>query len=174
MENTRSKNRRNKSHFKQKPEPNLDDIGDPEIPLLSSVDRGKTEHLATTPVAPGGNIVDMQGSLDQGTVEKTEEKKNDTKDNNKKDLNEKSETTKQEDDSEVKKKIEDITDITDTTECKESNDETEKSTNVSIEKEQVPQENNKSIETEETDEKNQTKEALSVKQGTLIITTIAF
>ncbi|XP_076161643.1 sec7 domain-containing protein garz isoform X2 [Ptiloglossa arizonensis] len=164
MENTRSKNRRNKSHFKQKPEPNLDDIGDPEIPLLSSVDRGKTEHLATTPVAPGGNIVDMQGSLDQGTVEKTEEKKNDTKDNNKKDLNEKSETTKQEDDSEVKKKIEDITDITDTTECKESNDETEKSTNVSIEKEQVPQENNKSIETEETDEKNQTKEALSVKQ----------
>lgn len=66
MENTRSKNRKNKNHFKQKTaKVTADDVDDAEAQVVSHVDRVKTGHLATTPVAPAGNIVDMQGSLDR-------------------------------------------------------------------------------------------------------------
>ncbi|XP_043262335.1 Golgi-specific brefeldin A-resistance guanine nucleotide exchange factor 1 isoform X1 [Colletes gigas] len=161
MESTRSKNKRNKNHFKQKAKPNLNDLDEMEAPLLSSVDRVKTDNLSTPTVSPVGNIVDMQGSLDQGTIEKTEEEKSDTKDYNKKDLNEKSEATKQESELDEQKKIQDETD---TMECKENNNESETSTNTLTEKEQISQSENKSIEKEEADEQNQIKETPPIKQ----------
>ncbi|XP_076680881.1 sec7 domain-containing protein garz [Andrena cerasifolii] len=161
MESTRSKNRRNKNHFKPKAKANSDDVDDTEAPLVSPVDKVKTTHLATTPVAPAGNIVDMQGSLDQGTVEKAEEEKNDSKDNNKKSPDEKNEIQKEEHDSIASSKT---ADATDTSEGKENNDESEKSTNTSTEKEQIPQEENKSVEKEEADEQNQSKEIPSPTQ----------
>ncbi|XP_054008393.1 Golgi-specific brefeldin A-resistance guanine nucleotide exchange factor 1 [Hylaeus anthracinus] len=176
MENTRSKNRRNKNHLKQKVKPNLNDIDDTETPLLSSADKVNAGHLATTPIAPVGNIVDMQGPLDHGTVEKIEEEKNDSKDKSEKDINEKNENAKQEDDLDVNKKVEDGTDVNnklaDGTDLKKkvedgtdtmASKETEKSTNTSIEKEQVSHEENKSIEKEDTDEQNHSKETPPVK-----------
>ncbi|XP_076241109.1 sec7 domain-containing protein garz [Calliopsis andreniformis] len=164
MENTRSKNRRNKNHFKQKAaKVNAEDIGDTDTQLVSHVDRLKAGHLATSPVATAGNIVDMQGSLDQGTMEKMEEENKENKENNKKNPNEKNEAVKQEIDSDTNKKQEDVKD---NSENKENNEETEKSTNVSIEKEHVSQEESKSLEKEEVDEQDQAKEILSAKQET--------
>ncbi|KZC11781.1 Golgi-specific brefeldin A-resistance guanine nucleotide exchange factor 1 [Dufourea novaeangliae] len=163
MENTRSKNRRNKNHFKQKAKPNLEDTGDSEPQLLNSVDRAKTGHLATTPVGSAGNIVDMQGSLDQGTTEKSEDEKNDNKDNIRKNSTEKDEGCKQEDNSDVKEKNEDVIDVT---ESNENADGTVQSANVSTEKEQVTQEECKSMEKEDTREHSETKETSVVKQET--------
>ncbi|XP_031833133.2 sec7 domain-containing protein garz [Nomia melanderi] len=151
MESTRSKNRRNKSHFKQKVKPNPEDTDDSEVQLVNSVDRVKTGHLATTPVAPAGNIVDMQGSLEQGTMENAEDEKNDNKENGKKDLNEKSDTSKEED-------------VEDGTKCKDNDEGTVQSTNTSMDKEQPAQEECKNPENENADGQNQTKETPVVQQ----------
>lgn len=79
IENTRSKNRKHKSYTKQKSKSITDDVDEKESLILSSVDRVRTSHLATTPVSPAGNIVDMQGSLDHGSIDKTEEEKSESK-----------------------------------------------------------------------------------------------
>ncbi|XP_012270062.1 Golgi-specific brefeldin A-resistance guanine nucleotide exchange factor 1 isoform X2 [Orussus abietinus] len=74
VDNTR-KNRKNKPHSKPKAKPTSEDIEEPDAHLLSPVERIKAGHLATTPITPAGNIVDMQGSLDQGTPERVEDEK---------------------------------------------------------------------------------------------------
>ncbi|XP_043480044.1 Golgi-specific brefeldin A-resistance guanine nucleotide exchange factor 1 [Leptopilina heterotoma] len=79
MDNTRSKSRKTKNHSKSKSQPNPEEIEDAESQLLSPVDRVRANHLATTPVTPAGNIVDMQGSLDQSPPEKIEDDKSDNK-----------------------------------------------------------------------------------------------
>lgn len=101
MENTHSKNRKHKSYTKQKLKSPTDSVDDKETHILSSVDRIRAGHLASTPVSAVGNIVDMQGSLDHGVADKNEEERNDSKiDNNK---NESSKTldnqSKQQEDS---------------------------------------------------------------------------
>ena len=81
MENSRGKSRKSKINGKQKPlsvsgtKQSVDsvDIDEPEVRLLSPVERVRASHLATTPVTPAGNIVDMQGSLDQSTPDKSGE-----------------------------------------------------------------------------------------------------
>ncbi|XP_015114906.1 Golgi-specific brefeldin A-resistance guanine nucleotide exchange factor 1 [Diachasma alloeum] len=76
IENSRSKNRKTKNHPKQKVTPNPDEVDETETKeLLSPVDRVCAGHLATTPVTPAGNIVDMQGSLNQSTPDKPEDEK---------------------------------------------------------------------------------------------------
>ena len=164
MESNRSKNRRNKSHFKQKARQNIDNVADIEsqhIDIPSPTDRVRSPGLVT-PVTSVGNIVDMQGSLDQGSAEKTEEEKNENKDHNKKDLNDINETTKQENESDVKRGKEDLKD---TKESKESNNEIDDKTNVVNEKEQVLQKEEKGIENIQVDEHNQTKKINLVKEG---------
>lgn len=151
MESGRSKNRRNKNHLKQKAKASSDNVGDSESQLQSPVDRVRPSHLATTPVATAGNIVDMQGALDQGAAEKADEEKNVNKD--KKDPNDVGEIRKQKDESNAKIKREDSKDIA---RCKEGNDDTEKERGSSVEKDQVSQEESKSIEKEEVDERNET------------------
>ncbi|XP_076292687.1 sec7 domain-containing protein garz [Lasioglossum baleicum] len=158
MENTRSKNRRNKNHYKQKPKPNPEETDDSEVQPLNSVDRVKPSHLATTPVAPGGNIVDMQGSMDQGTTENTEDE---NKENGGKDSNGKGDGPKQEDDSEAKGKEEDAEDAT---MCKDNSDGAVESTNNSVEKEQVQQEECKNEEKNEKEKQNRTEKSSVVKQ----------
>lgn len=79
IENTRSKNRKHKSYTKQKSKSITDDVDEKEPLILSSVDRNRTNHLATTPISPAGNIVDMQGSLDHGSIDKNEDEKNESK-----------------------------------------------------------------------------------------------
>jgi hypothetical protein len=79
MESTRSKSKKNKINLKPKIKSNLDEIDDAETQLLSPVERTKVNHLATTPVTPAGNIVDMQGSLNQVTPDKVEDDKSDNK-----------------------------------------------------------------------------------------------
>lgn len=78
MENTRTKNRKNKIHVKQKTKLSPED-DEPEAQLLSPVERVRVGHLATTPVTPASNIVDMQGSLDRGTPDRVDDEKNDNK-----------------------------------------------------------------------------------------------
>ncbi|OAD60695.1 Golgi-specific brefeldin A-resistance guanine nucleotide exchange factor 1 [Eufriesea mexicana] len=68
MESNRSKNRRNKSHFKQKAKQSTESIGENQLP--SPTDRVRSSCL-TTPVNSVGNIVDMQGSLDQENLKKS-------------------------------------------------------------------------------------------------------
>lgn len=164
MENSRSKNRRNKSHSKQKARQNTDSAGDIEsqhIDIPSPTDRVRPGCL-TTPVTSAGNIVDMQGSLDQGSAEKAEEEKNENKDHNKKDLNNINNTTKQEDGSDAKRAKEDLKDIK---ECKENINEIEDKTNIVNDKEQVLQKVDKSMENAEIDEHNQTKKVNLLKEG---------
>ncbi|KAF7995834.1 hypothetical protein HCN44_006941 [Aphidius gifuensis] len=70
---TRTKNRKIKNQttkIKTKQSNDDNDEREEARELLSPVDRVKKNHLATTPITPAGNIVDMQGSLDQGTPEK--------------------------------------------------------------------------------------------------------
>ncbi|XP_011301518.1 golgi-specific brefeldin A-resistance guanine nucleotide exchange factor 1 [Fopius arisanus] len=75
-ENSRSKTRRLKNQSKQKINQNADEVDDSETKeLLSPVDRVRAGHLATTPVTPAGNIVDMQGSLNQSTPDKPDDEK---------------------------------------------------------------------------------------------------
>ncbi|KAL2742703.1 Golgi-specific brefeldin A-resistance guanine nucleotide exchange factor 1 isoform X1 [Vespula maculifrons] len=96
MESTRTKHKKNKIHSKPRLKSNVDDIED-ETHLLSSVDKVRAENVATSPVTAGGNIVDMQGSLDHGTSsDKIEDEKNDNKENNNKTDNSKSESVKDE------------------------------------------------------------------------------
>ncbi|KAF7390728.1 hypothetical protein HZH66_009208 [Vespula vulgaris] len=96
MESTRTKHKKNKIHSKPRLKSNVDDIED-ETHLLSSVDKVRAENVATSPVTAGGNIVDMQGSLDHGTSsDKIEDEKNDNKENNNKTDNSKSESIKDE------------------------------------------------------------------------------
>lgn len=78
MENTRTKNRKNKPHVKQKSKLSPDE-DENEAQLLSPVERVRVGHLSTTPVTPASNIVDMQGSLDRGTPDKIDDEKNDKK-----------------------------------------------------------------------------------------------
>lgn len=77
MENTRSQPKKNKINFKPKPKSNNDEIENSETQLSSPVERIKVNHLATTPITPAGNIVDMQGSLDQVTPDKLDNDKSD-------------------------------------------------------------------------------------------------
>lgn len=78
MENSRGKSRKVKANVKPKSsggngaKTSTDqlEVEDNETRLLSPVERARAGHLATTPVTPAGNIVDMQGSLDQGTPDK--------------------------------------------------------------------------------------------------------
>lgn len=78
MENTRTKNRKNKTYVKQKTKLSPDE-DESEAQLLSPVERVRADHLATTPVTPASNIVDMQGSLDRGTPDRVDEDKNENK-----------------------------------------------------------------------------------------------
>ncbi|KAL6443797.1 hypothetical protein ACFW04_001694 [Cataglyphis niger] len=87
IENTRSKNRKHKSYTKQKSKSITDDVDEKEPLILSSVDRIQASHLATTPVSPVGNIVDMQGSLDHGNIDKNEDEKSESKIDTSKDDN---------------------------------------------------------------------------------------
>ncbi|XP_011870032.1 PREDICTED: golgi-specific brefeldin A-resistance guanine nucleotide exchange factor 1 [Vollenhovia emeryi] len=75
IENSRSKNRKHKSYAKQKSKSVTDDIDEKESNISSAVDKIRANHLATTPVSPVGNIVDMQGSLNHGSVDKSEDEK---------------------------------------------------------------------------------------------------
>ncbi|XP_063985366.1 Golgi-specific brefeldin A-resistance guanine nucleotide exchange factor 1 [Diachasmimorpha longicaudata] len=76
IENSRGKNRKIKNQFKQKVNPNPQEVDETETKeLLSPVDRVRAGHLATTPVTPAGNIVDMQGSLNHSTPDKPEDEK---------------------------------------------------------------------------------------------------
>ncbi|EFN64799.1 Golgi-specific brefeldin A-resistance guanine nucleotide exchange factor 1 [Camponotus floridanus] len=79
IENTRSKNRKHKSYTKQKSKSITDDVDEKEPLILNSVDRNRANHLATTPISPVGNIVDMQGSLDHGSIDKNEDEKSESK-----------------------------------------------------------------------------------------------
>ncbi|XP_058806216.1 Golgi-specific brefeldin A-resistance guanine nucleotide exchange factor 1-like [Phymastichus coffea] len=75
MENIKSKTKKNKNfNLKHKIKPNTDEFDDPEVQLLSPIERTKINYLATTPITPAGNIVDMQGSLNQVTPEKADDK----------------------------------------------------------------------------------------------------
>lgn len=87
IENTRSKNRKHKSYTKQKSKSITDDVDEKEPLILTSVDRIRASHLATTPVSPVGNIVDMQGSLDHGSIDKNEDEKSESKIDTSKDNN---------------------------------------------------------------------------------------
>lgn len=129
MENSRGKGRKSKSNWKQKEKSNTDSVGeiDEETELISPNDRGRPSgHLATT-VTLVGNIVDMQGSLDQGGVEKgREEERTDKKDT--RDGIEASEGTKHDDECEkgeaTEKDSKDSENSVDSVERKESNGET--------------------------------------------------
>ncbi|XP_008550800.1 Golgi-specific brefeldin A-resistance guanine nucleotide exchange factor 1 isoform X1 [Microplitis demolitor] len=74
IENTRPKRKVSKN-LKQKVKPANDDLEDDAKDLLSPVERVRGNHLATTPITPAGNIVDMQGSLDHGTPDKIDDDK---------------------------------------------------------------------------------------------------
>lgn len=78
MENTRTQPKKSKINFKPKPKSNANEVESPETQTLSSpIERLKANHLATTPITPAGNIVDMQGSLDQTTPDKIDNEKSD-------------------------------------------------------------------------------------------------
>lgn len=124
MDNTRSKSRKTKNHSKSKSQPNPDEIEDAESQLLSPVDRVRANHLATTPVTPAGNIVDMQGSLDQSPPEKIEDDKSDNKNSVAKTLD----LEVKDENQEVNKEIvsNELT-TENTSDCKESQNECESS-----------------------------------------------
>lgn len=126
MENTRSKNRKHKSYTKQKSKSVNDDVDEKEH-IMSSVDTIRAgHHLATTPVSPVGNIVDMQGSLDHGSIDKNEDEKNENKINISKDSNkDKSENNKMIVNQETNKKQQDDKDVKSETETVENNSQSE-------------------------------------------------
>jgi len=79
--------------------------------ISSSVDKIRTGHLATTPVSPVGNIVDMQGSLNHGSVDKNEDEKSESKNNiNKDNIKDRNDCIKAVDNQETNKKQEIDTD----------------------------------------------------------------
>jgi len=120
IESTRTKNRKHKSYMKQKSKSVSDDVDEKEH-ILNSVDRIRTGHLATTPVSPVGNIVDMQGSLDHRSVDKNEDEKSENKMNVNNDSNkDKNESNKMMDDQEASKKQQDDKDIKSETETMEN------------------------------------------------------
>lgn len=131
IENTRSKNRKHKSYTKQKSKSITDDVDEKEPLILSSIDRNRANHLATTPISPVGNIVDMQGSLDHGSIDKNEDEKSESKIDASKDskINKCSKAVDQETKQENDKDITNI-DGKNETETIEVNDTSE---NVSIE-----------------------------------------
>ncbi|XP_014204621.1 Golgi-specific brefeldin A-resistance guanine nucleotide exchange factor 1 isoform X2 [Copidosoma floridanum] len=142
LENTKNKTKKSKiSNVKPKSKSNLDDIDDPETPLMSPVARVKSNHLATTPTTPVGNIVDMQGCLNQANSEKVEDDKKDnttgesksdsSKDNNKDDVT--SETNQ----SEVSKESENSEAPKNETEAKGSNLENKEPISSSVNDKQV-------------------------------------
>lgn len=160
MESTRSKNRKHKSYMKQKSKSAADDIDDKESHILSSVDGMRAGgHLASTPVSPVGNIVDMQGSLDHGGADKNEDEKTDGKINSSKDTGGKNECVKTMDNQEASKKQEDDKDASN----KEVSSEVE-TTEANSTTENVDVENNKDVSTEET--KNAEKEDTSDQKST--------
>lgn len=106
MENTRSKNRKHKSYTKQKSKFTTDDIDEKESNISSAVDKIRAGHLATTPVSPVGNIVDMQGSLNHGSVDKNEDEKSENKNNISKDNKDGNDCIKATDNKEIDKKQE--------------------------------------------------------------------
>lgn len=172
IDNTRSKNRKHKSYMKQKSKSAADDVDvDKDPHILSSVDGIRaSDHLASTPVSPVGNIVDMQGSLDHGVAEKNEDEKNDGKVNSGKDTSGKNECGKAEDNQEVSKKQEDDKDGSNGEVSGELETAEAKSTAENVDAENnkdVPREETKSPEKEDASEQrstaNDTSES-SVKQ----------
>ncbi|KAL6262376.1 hypothetical protein P5V15_007465 [Pogonomyrmex californicus] len=180
MENTRSKSRKHKSYMKQKSKSITDDIDEKEPHISSSVDKIRANHLATTPVSPVGNIVDMQGSLNHGSIDKNEDDKNENKIINKdtakiinKDTAENEQSSfndcnKVVDNQEANKKQEidkDVSnrDIKNETETVEANNASE---NVNVENKIAVSAENKSIEKEDTaDQKNTDEFESSIKQS---------
>ena len=75
MDNSRNKSKKNKILLKPKSKSSVDEMDDAETQLLSPVERVKVNHLATTPITAAGNIVDMQGSLNQATPDKMDDDK---------------------------------------------------------------------------------------------------
>ena len=73
IENTKAKPKKVRNF--PKPKGKINYVDETESQLMSPVERMKVEHLATTPITPAGNIVDMQGSLNQITPEKVEDDK---------------------------------------------------------------------------------------------------
>ncbi|KYM84161.1 Golgi-specific brefeldin A-resistance guanine nucleotide exchange factor 1 [Atta colombica] len=111
IENTRGKNRKHKSYTRQKSKSTTNDIDEKEPMISSSVDKIRTGHLATTPVSPVGNIVDMQGSLNHGSVDKNEDEKSESKNNiNKDNIKDRNDCIKAVDNQETNKKQEIDTD----------------------------------------------------------------
>ena len=111
IENTRGKNRKHKSYSRQKSKSTTNDIDEKEPMISSSVDKIRTGHLATTPVSPVGNIVDMQGSLNHGSVDKNEDEKSESKNNiNKDNIKDRNDCIKAVDNQETNKKQEIDTD----------------------------------------------------------------
>ncbi|XP_032687446.1 Golgi-specific brefeldin A-resistance guanine nucleotide exchange factor 1 [Odontomachus brunneus] len=157
VESTRSKNRKHKSYVKQKSKSAVDDVDDKESNILNSIDGIRAGgHLASTPVSPVGNIVDMQGSLDHGSADKNEDEKNDRKVSGSKDTSGKNECSKAID-QEASKKQEDDKD----TSNKEVNSDVEMA-EANRTSENVDTENNKAV-SEET--KNVEKEDASEQKS---------
>lgn len=169
IENTRSKNRKHKSYTKQKSKSITDDVDEKEPLILNSVDRIRTNHLATTPVSPVGNIVDMQGPLDHGSVDKNEDEKSESKIDTSKDSSI-NKCSKAVDNQETNKKQENNTDVNsgDVKSKVETTEINDASKNVNDENKAVASTETKSVEKEDAvDQKNtmdETSES-SVKQS---------
>ncbi|KAL6262377.1 hypothetical protein P5V15_007466 [Pogonomyrmex californicus] len=179
MENTRSKSRKHKSYMKEKSKSTMD-IDEKEPHISSSVDKIRASHLATTPVSPVGNIVDMQGSLNHGSIDKNEDDNNENKiiskdtakiinkntaeneqnsfNNFNKVVDHQEANKKQEIDKDVSSR-----DIKNETETVEANNASE---NVDVENKITVSAENKSIEKEDTaDQKNTDESESSIKQS---------
>ncbi|XP_014484038.1 PREDICTED: Golgi-specific brefeldin A-resistance guanine nucleotide exchange factor 1 [Dinoponera quadriceps] len=160
MESTRSKNRKHKSYIKQKSKSATDDVDDKEPHILSSVDGIRAAgHLASTPVSPVGNIVDMQGSLDHGSADKNEDEKSDGKVNSGKDNGGKNECGKAVDNQEASKKQEDDKEAS----SREVSGEVEAASEANSTSESADAESNKAAPREET--KNAGKEDTSEQRS---------
>jgi len=182
MENTRSKNRKHKNYTKQKSKSTTDDIDDKEPHISSSVDKIRTGHLATTPVSPVGNIVDMQGSLNHGSIDKNEDEKSESKINTNKDINKDNtkdgnDYIKAMDNQEVKKQEIDKDgsneDVKSKIETAEANSSPE---NIDVENKVTALAENKSVEKEDAADQKNTHESessinqsLSENQGTCFL-----
>lgn len=168
IENTRSKNRKHKSYTKQKSKSITDDIDDKEH-ISSSVDKIRAGHLATTPVSPVGNIVDMQGSLNHGSVDKNEDEKSEGKININKDIaKDVNDCVKAADNQEANKKQEidkdgSNKDIKNEIETVEANSSSE---NTNVENKIAATTENKSVEKEDAADQKITDESeSSIKQS---------
>lgn len=164
MENTRSKNRKHKNYTKQKSKSTTDDIDEKEN-ISSAVDKIRAGHLATTPVSPVGNIVDMQGSLNHRSIDKTDDEKNESKININKD---ESDCVKVTDNQEANKKQEidkdgNNRDVKNESETIEANDTAE---NIDVENKIAASVENKSVEKEDlVDQKIIDESESSIKQS---------